>query len=110
MSYLPVFDLPLVYQVPEGVSTSGSWPALGEMARKAKKEGEKSPPEKVSGVSLLEQSSSAVPPSSSDAPPPSSQEKSPVEKKGSGGEGISPGELMDLEQQKLAGKRKGGRN
>lgn len=77
------------------------------MAQKAKREGEKSPLEKVSGVSLLEQSSSMAPPSAVDAAPPSSQEKSPVEKKGSGGEGISPGELLDLEQQKLAGKRKG---
>lgn len=84
------------------MSTSGSWPALGEMAQKAKREGEKSPP--VSGVSLLE--SSAATPALADAAPPS-QEKSPVEKKGSGGEGISPGELLDLEQQKLAGKKKG---
>lgn len=73
------------------------------MAQKAKREGEKSPP---SGVSLLEQPSSEGP-ATVDVDPPTSQEKLPAEKKSSGGEGISPGELLDLEQQKLAGKRKG---
>jgi hypothetical protein len=77
------------------------------MAQKAKREDEKSPPEKMPGVSLLEQSHSMAPSSAADVSTPSSQEKSPVEKKGNGGEGISPGELLDLEQQKLAGKKKG---
>ena len=93
----------------DGVSTSGSWPALGEMSQKAKREGERSPPEKAPGVPIpagVEQFSSSVALSSMTAS--SSQEKSVVEKKGSGGESVSPGELLELEQQKLAGKRKGG--
>lgn len=93
--------------MPEGVSSSGSWPALGEMAHKIKREGEKSPPEKVSMLVGVEHSMAPSMAAAAAPAPLSSQEKSPVEKKGSGGEGISPGELLELEQQKLAGKKKG---
>lgn len=91
------------------MSTSGSWPALGEMSQKAKREGERSPSEKsptapvTSGI--VEQSLSSMAPSAVAGAP--SQEKSLVERKGSGGEGVSPSELLELEQQKLAGKKKG---
>lgn len=97
-------------QINDGVSTSGSWPALGEMSQKAKKEGDRSPSEKIPGVALLsgiEQSVTEGTPASSVAAPSSAvQERPPLEKKGSGGENLSPGELLDLEQ-KLAGKKKG---
>ena len=91
-------------QTLDGVSTSGSWPALGEMSQKAKKEGEKSP-DKVSGVPspFLEQPLllSAL----SSTATVSQQE---MDKKGGGTEGVSTvNELSELEQQKLAGKKKG---
>lgn len=89
------------------MSTSGSWPALGEMSQKAKREDERSPPSAASSVlSSVEQSSSAVAPSSAAAA--FSQERFLAgEKKPGGLEGVSPNELLDLEQQKLAGKKKG---
>lgn len=104
----------------DGVSTSGSWPALGEMSQKAKREGERSPPEKAPGMPLPSSSGGAEDSSAVVAPPPSSssslvgvsggssQEKpAAAEKKSSGGEGVSPSELLDMEQQKLAGRKKG---
>ena len=78
------------------------------MAQKVKKDEERSPSEKIPGVSLLsgvEQSLVGGVPASVVAA--TSQEKPLSEKKSSGGENISPSELLDLEQQKLAGKKKG---
>lgn len=88
----------------DGVSTSGSWPALGEMAQKAKREGERSPPAGVSALSGVEQPPVMAPPSMVGVPV---HEKSPVERKGNGNEGVSASELLEIEQQKLAGKKKG---
>ena len=82
---------------------------MGEMAQKAKRDGERSPSEKIPGVALIsgveKVSISGAP--SSVAAAVSSQERPPIEKKNSGGENLSPNELLDLEQQKLAGKKKG---
>ena len=99
--------------MPAGVSSSGSWPALGEMTQKTKKEaGEKSPPEKVTGVPSPNTFDSSFPSSSSITAPPcstaGSQEIAFGEKKvGSMEVGVPSGELSELEQQKLAGKKKG---
>ena len=109
--------LAVCLQVAGGVSSSGSWPALGEMAlqQKTKKDaGDKSPPERVAAVlppNTVDVSSSSSVASLVTALPSSSlgsQEISLIEKKISGLEvGAASGELSELEQQKLAGKKKG---
>ena len=88
-------------QKTEGVGVSGSWPALGEMAEKAKKDDNKnsSPADKQS------------PTSTSPTHPSQTQDASSLAEKGEnedGGIGEPSGEMSELEQQKLAaGKRKG---
>lgn len=77
------------------------------MAQKAKKEGEKSPSEKIPGVALIPGvEKMSVSGAASTVGVAASQERPPIEKN-STGENLSPSELLDLEQQKLAGRRKG---
>lgn len=83
-------------QKTEGVGVSGSWPALGEMSEKAKKDDGKNP-------SPADKQS---PTSTSPTHPSQIQDSRFLAEKGEN-EDAGIGEMSELEQQKLAGKRKG---